>query len=175
MELRLKDHLCARLYIASRLIVQAYGEELRDTKLTYLRYLVLLALKEKDEQTVNELGELLSLDSGTLSPLLKGLQADRYIERNRLLEDERIVVNRLTPKGRIACAKASEVAYRLFEETCFSKKRFKHLRKEMDAFVERCQEMIKSRKHGATIKNSKSLKSKIIKKKESLCSQIMFQ
>lgn len=146
MELGLKDHLCSHLYIASRLIVQAYGEELKDYNLTYLRYLVLLALKENNGQTVSQLGEVLALDSGTLSPLLKELLKLGYIERTRLPEDERTVVNKITSKGKKACQKGCEVAYRLFQETGLCETDFVRFRSSMEDFVDRCKNILDKKK-----------------------------
>jgi MarR family transcriptional regulator, organic hydroperoxide resistance regulator len=145
MDIGLKNHLCFRLYVASRLIVQGYGEGLTEIGLTYPKYLVLLVLEEKGGQTVNQLGELLSLDSGTLSPLLKSLLSSGYVRRERLPEDERIVLNRLTPKGKSVCEKAKKVAYGLFEETGLAPEKHRELCSVMDDFVLRCQKILNKR------------------------------
>lgn len=148
MEIRLKDHLCFRLYVASRLIIQAYGEQLKPLGLTYPKYLVLLGLLERDEQTVNELGELLSLDSGTLSPLLQSLSRNGYVERIRLETDERTVVNSITSAGRNVCTKAKKIAVALYKETEMAEEQFTALRSDMDDYVGRCKKILVSKKSG---------------------------
>lgn len=161
MQLRLKDHVCSHLYQGSRLVVQAYAEELKEVDLTYLRYLVLLALQEKNGQTVNELGELLSLDSGTLSPVLKALAQSRYLKRERLKEDERTVRNFITPKGQDACTQGNTVAYKLFKETGFSEKEFLQLRHQLEEFVVRCQKILSKRKGKTSKTKLKTLNKEI--------------
>ena len=146
MNIRLKDHLCFRLYVASRLIIQGYGEALEPLGLTYPKYLVLLALQEENGQTVNAIGKLLSLDSGTLSPLLKSLDKQGFVQRTRLAEDERTVVNLITPAGRTACTKAKKIAVSLFKETGMKENAFVRLRSDMDDYVTRCKKILEERK-----------------------------
>src|SRR5687768_2834487 len=102
----LQDHLCFKLYVASRLIMRGYAERLKPLSLTYPKYLVLLALGEENDQTVGSLADTLSLDFGTLSPLLKSLETSGFVTRKRHPDDDRTVVNRITPKGRVALKKA---------------------------------------------------------------------
>jgi DNA-binding MarR family transcriptional regulator len=98
--LLLDNQLCFALYTASRLMTQAYQPLLEPLGLTYPQYIALLVLWEKDGITVSELGKRLSLDSGTLSPLLKKLEQRDLLTRERKAEDERSVVLRLTAQGR---------------------------------------------------------------------------
>jgi DNA-binding MarR family transcriptional regulator len=98
--LKLKNQLCFPLYAASRLMVGAYRPLLAELGLTYPQYLVLLVLWEKDGQSVGEIGELLLLDSGTLTPVLKRLQAQGLIVRSRTAGDDRVVQNFLTPRAK---------------------------------------------------------------------------
>jgi len=93
-------HLCFALYSASRAMTAAYRPILTELNLTYPQYLVLLVLWEKDECIVSELGERLFLDSGTLTPLLKRLEASDYISRRRDDADERRVIVALTATGK---------------------------------------------------------------------------
>ena len=81
--LSLDRHLCFALYSASRAMTAAYRPILTELNLTYPQYLVLLALREEGRATVGRLGERLQLDSGTLSPLLKRLEANGFIRRER--------------------------------------------------------------------------------------------
>ncbi|YCU36305.1 MarR family winged helix-turn-helix transcriptional regulator [Mycobacteroides abscessus] len=95
------DHqLCFALYSASRAMTAVYRPILTELNLTYPQYLVLLALWEEDRATVSRLGERLRLDSGTLSPLLKRLETNGLIRRERSASDERLVEVTLTPDGR---------------------------------------------------------------------------
>lgn len=94
---RLDDQLCFALYAASRSITNAYRDGLAKLGLTYPQFVTLLALWETDDLTVKQLGQRLHLDSGTLSPLLKRLEALDLITRHRACDDERRVHIRLTP------------------------------------------------------------------------------
>lgn len=97
--MRLERQLCFPLYAASRKVVGLYTPHLAPLGLTYTRYLVLLALWEKDQVPVRELCERLMLDVGTLSPLLKRLEQDGYVMRVRSTRDERVVIVSLTDEG----------------------------------------------------------------------------
>jgi len=105
----LRQLLCLDLYAASRAIIKAYGVPLKKLGVTYPQYLVLVALWEENEQPVLGLSEKLSLDSGTLSPLLKRLEASGLVVRERSDEDERRVLVRLTREGSALQAKAGEL------------------------------------------------------------------
>ena len=98
--LKLENQLCFPLYAASRLMVSAYRPLLAELGLTYPQYLVLLVLWEKDGLSVGAIGELLLLDSGTLTPVLKRLQAQGLIMRSRTAGDDRVVENFLTAKAK---------------------------------------------------------------------------
>lgn len=97
--LKLDNQICFPLYAASRLIVQAYRPHLERLGLTYLQYLTLMVLWEKDGSTVSEIGERLMLDSGTLTPVLKRLAGDGLVERLRNADDDRVVESWLTRRG----------------------------------------------------------------------------
>ena len=99
-QLRLDNQLCFALYAASGLVARAYRPLLEPLGLTYPQYLVMLALWERDGLTVSELGERLFLDSGTLTPLLKRLEAAGLLVRLRDVQDERRVRITLTGQGR---------------------------------------------------------------------------
>ena len=98
-KLRLETQLCFGLYAASHLMTKAYRPYLKELGLTYPQYLVLLALFENNCQTVSALGDALMLDSGTLSPLLKRLEAAGLVDKARHPGDERLVEVSLTAKG----------------------------------------------------------------------------
>ncbi|MEV4000488.1 MarR family winged helix-turn-helix transcriptional regulator [Streptomyces halstedii] len=97
--LLLHDQLCFALYAASRAVTIRYRPLLDELGLTYPQYLVMLVLWEQGSVSVRELGTALRLESSTLSPLLKRLEAGGLIRRERRVEDERSVAVRLTPAG----------------------------------------------------------------------------
>lgn len=109
-ELELGNQLCFALYRASRALIRAYGPALGELGLTYPQYLVMLALWEDDQSwSVRELGDRLSLDSGTLTPLLKRMESQGLVERHRDDVDERRTLITLTAHGRALRERASEV------------------------------------------------------------------
>lgn len=98
-ELKIGKLLCFSLYAASRAMTDIYRPLLEEHGLTYPQYLVMVDLWEHGKRSIKEIGETLYLDSGTLSPLLKRLEATGYLKRVRRAEDERVVDIELTPKG----------------------------------------------------------------------------
>lgn len=107
--LKLDNQLCFALYVCSKEIIRKYKPLLEPLHLTYTGYIAMLALWEKDDVTVKELGERLTLDSGTLTPLLKKLERLSYIDRIRSSNDERNVHVRLTNQGRALKKEAAHV------------------------------------------------------------------
>ena len=99
-ELLLDNQVCFALHSTSLLMTKVYKPLLQALGLTYPQYLAMLVLWETDGVTVSELGERLHLDSGTLTPLLKRLEAAELVTRLRDVEDERRVLIRLTAAGR---------------------------------------------------------------------------
>ncbi|GAA1254226.1 MarR family transcriptional regulator [Kitasatospora nipponensis] len=97
--LRLDNQVCFALHAASRAFNGLYRDLLKDLGLTYPQYLVMLVLWEHGELPVKRIGEHLRLDSGTLSPLLKRLEAADLVRRERSAADERSVVVHLTAAG----------------------------------------------------------------------------
>lgn len=113
--LRLDNQLCFALYSASLAMTKLYKPLLDELGLTYPQYLAMLALWEEDGLSVSQLGERLRLDSGTLTPLLKRLEAAGLVTRLRAVEDERRVHLMLTPTGRKLRARAEKVPGCLLE------------------------------------------------------------
>ena len=107
--LRLDNQLCFAVYSASLAMTKLYKPLLDKLHLTYPQYLVMLVLWERDGLMVSELGERLSLDSGTLTPLLKRLEASGLVARIRDVDDERRVRVTLTAAGRKLKARAAGV------------------------------------------------------------------
>jgi MarR family transcriptional regulator, organic hydroperoxide resistance regulator len=124
----LDRQLCFALYSASRAMTAAYRPMLTELNLTYPQYLVLLVLWEEDRVTVGRLGERLQLDSGTLSPLLKRLEANGFIRRERSTADERLVEVTLTPAGRRLERKAQCVPEQLLPSTGMTEREAADLR-----------------------------------------------
>jgi MarR family transcriptional regulator, organic hydroperoxide resistance regulator len=107
--LLLDNQLCFALYSASLAMTKLYKPLLEGLELTYPQYLAMLVLWERDGLAVSELGERLTLDSGTLTPLLKRLEAAGLVARSRAAEDERRVLLHLTPAGRALKEKAKAI------------------------------------------------------------------
>ena len=98
--LKIEDQLCFALYRASRAIIRAYAPLLEPLGLTYPQYLVMLVLWEHKQLSVKDIGGFLSLDSATLTPILKKLEDLGLVIRERSKEDERVVNITLSDKGR---------------------------------------------------------------------------
>ncbi|MGM9488473.1 MarR family winged helix-turn-helix transcriptional regulator [Ideonella sp. YS5] len=97
---RLADFLCFAIYSANLAYGKAYRPLLEQLGLTYTQYITLVCLHEQNEQSVSELGEKLFLESNTLTPILKKLEAMGYVKRQRSKADERVLIVSLTDKGR---------------------------------------------------------------------------
>ena len=97
--LRLENQLCFPLYACSREIIKQYKPFLDELDLTYTQYITMMVLWERTSLTAKELGETLFLDSGTLTPLLKKLEAKGFLTRKRSAEDERSLVVTVTDAG----------------------------------------------------------------------------
>lgn len=117
--------------------MKAYTPLLAPLGLTYPQYLVMVALWESEPLQVNQLAERLSLDSGTLSPLLKRLEAAGLVERNRSEEDERTVNIALTSSGRALRKKAPEIADRITERFGLTPTEMLPLKAKLRAIKER--------------------------------------
>lgn len=107
--LQLDNQLCFAVYSTSLAMTKLYKPLLDELGLTYPQYLAMLVLWEKDGLMVSELGERLYLDSGTLTPLLKRLEASGLVSRLRDAADERRVHITLTPAGRKLKALAAKI------------------------------------------------------------------
>ncbi|MFE7558334.1 MarR family winged helix-turn-helix transcriptional regulator [Kitasatospora sp. NPDC057500] len=115
--LRLDRQICFALNAASRAFGGVYRVLLKDLGLTYPQYLVMLVLWEHGDLSVKRIGEQLRLDSGTLSPLLKRLEAAGLVRRERSPEDERSVTVSLTEEGSALRERAGRVPRRLLAAT----------------------------------------------------------
>lgn len=108
-QLKLAKQICFPLYAISRFVTQQYRPLLDELNITYPQYLVLLVLWEKNDVAVKEISEKLLLETNTLTPLLKRMQANGHIYRRRCEKDERKVIISLTPEGEKLKEKAADV------------------------------------------------------------------
>ncbi len=135
--LRLDNQLCFAVYSTSLAMTRLYKPLLDKLELTYPQYLAMLVLWERDGLMVSELGERLSLDSGTLTPLLKRLEANGLVTRVRDVADERRVHVRLTAAGRRLKARAAGVPGCLISATQCSIEELVALTQQLQALRDR--------------------------------------
>lgn len=134
--LALDRQVCFELYAASRAVTQLYRPVLDELGITYPQYLVLLVLWERGPRTVKQLGEALALDSGTLSPLLKRLEASGLVDRVRSAEDERSVSVSLTTAGEALRDRAAAIPRMIARATGLSASELANLRLTLKAVAE---------------------------------------
>ncbi len=111
--LKLENQLCFPLYACSKEIVRQYKPILDKFDLTYTQYITMMVMWDKRELNVKELGEYISLDSGTLTPVLKKLESKGYIQRNRSKDDERNLIVILTKLGEDLRDEALEIPVKM--------------------------------------------------------------
>ena len=107
--LKLKNQLCFPLYACSREVIKLYKPLLDELDITYTQYVAMMVLWEKKQINVKTLGEHLYLDSGTLTPLLKKLEAKGFLTRTRSERDERNLIVSITDKGMALREKAVDI------------------------------------------------------------------
>ena len=107
--LRLENQLCFPLYACSRQVVKKYHPFLEELGLTYTQYIAMMVIWAEKRVSVKHLGERLYLDSGTLTPLLKSLEAKGLVRRHRSDEDERVLIAELTDAGAALRERAASV------------------------------------------------------------------
>ena len=136
MSQRLDHQLCFLLYANSRSIIKLYKPLLDPYNLTYTQYITLLALWDKDDETLKELGNRLLLDSGTLTPVIKKLIQLELVKKTRAFDDERKVSISLTEKGKkmkdVLAHVPLEMASKLDLPKDQAKKLFIHLKKLLE-------------------------------------------
>ncbi|SDB96366.1 MarR family winged helix-turn-helix transcriptional regulator [Geotoga petraea] len=134
-QLKLENQLCFSLYTASRLITRLYQPHLKKIGLTYLQYIVMLVMWEKEKIVLKELGDTLYLDSGTLSPLIKKLEKKDLVKKQRSEKDERILEVEITQKGRELKEKAKNIPFKIAEETGLTMEQYHNIKKMTDEFI----------------------------------------
>lgn len=137
--MKLENQFCFAVYACSREITKLYRPFLDELGITYTQYVTLLALWEKDDVTVKELGGRLYLDSGTLTPLLKKLESMGLIERERDPMDERNVRIRLTAQGTDLKRKAVEIPQQVFCQTGMKQEELVALRDTLSHLLQQIQ------------------------------------
>jgi MarR family transcriptional regulator, organic hydroperoxide resistance regulator len=135
-ELELDRQVCFALYAASRAVTQLYRPLLGALGLTYPQYLVLLVLWERGPVTVSTLGTALDLDSGTLSPLLKRLEAAGLVTRARRADDERSVEVAATEAGTALKSRAAAVPRKIAKATGLRAAELAELRRTLTTLTE---------------------------------------
>lgn len=133
--LSLDSQLCFSLYAAAHAIKKAYRPLLEELGLTYPQYLVLIVLWKTDALKVSAIGSRLSLDSGTLTPVLKRLESAGFVTRARRPQDEREVEISLTEAGRALRERAVGVRCRIVEQLGMRETEIATLRGELNAVI----------------------------------------
>lgn len=133
--LKLEDQLCFPFYAISRQLTKVYQPHLQKLGLTYPQYLVLLLLWEHEELSVKEIGEQLLLDSGTLTPLLKRMEQQHWLSRQRDPRDERSVRIALQPAGRALQAQACEIPLHILKAMSLSINELAVMRKQLNRLL----------------------------------------
>lgn len=134
-DLKLSNQLCFPTYALSRQITNIYRPHLDKLGLTYPQYLVLMVLWEYQEMTIKRLGELLWLDTGTLTPLLKRMEANGLLVRKRSEEDERVVNVFITSKGQGLEKDAKSIPAAIKEELKMTDDEIKELRDQLKSIL----------------------------------------
>ncbi|WMN58466.1 MarR family transcriptional regulator [Pseudoalteromonas xiamenensis] len=135
-KLLLKNQLCFSLYAASRAVTRLYQPSLSALGLTYPQYIVMLILWEKDQQLVGEIGKAAQLNTNTLTPLLKRLEANGLITRQRLQTDERRCIIQLTDEGFALKEQCQCLPTQLLAQSRFSLEKALQLKDLLDEFLE---------------------------------------
>ena len=134
--LSLRSQLCFPLYAASREMIKRYRPHLDKIGLTYTQYIVMMVFWEEKTQNVKQLGEKLYLDSGTLTPVLKTLEAKGYLVRTRSKEDERVLNVEITAAGEALKDEALAVPQEMMKHIALEREEihtlYKLLRKLLD-------------------------------------------
>lgn len=140
----LDAQLCFPLYAASRLLTRQYQPLLERFGLTYPQYVVLMVLWERAPRTVGEIGERALLNSNTLTPLLKRLEAQGLIRRQRAAGDERVVEVHLTERGELLQAECACVQHALRNQVAMDPEKLVALKAGLDEFLEHLRHLEKA-------------------------------
>jgi DNA-binding MarR family transcriptional regulator len=142
--LKLDNQICFAIYSAAHAFNRVYKPLLDQLGLTYPQYLVMLVLWERDGIPLKDIGERLFLDSGTLTPLLKRLEAAQLIKRSRSTEDERQVLIALTSRGQALKEKARAVPQSILAASACSVAELSAMKNEIIALRDRLNAAVRS-------------------------------
>ncbi|WP_010288583.1 MarR family winged helix-turn-helix transcriptional regulator [Kurthia massiliensis] len=131
----LDNQLCFLLYVTSKEIIKKYTTLLKPYDLTYTGYITMMSIEPEEQVIVKELGQRLHLDSGTLTPLLKKLEAKGYINRTRAKHDERQMNVSLTEKGRDIRTQLPCVAEAVSKDMDITKEQFMEIKATLQQIV----------------------------------------
>lgn len=134
--LKLENQLCFSIYAASRAITRIYRPLLEELGITYPQYLVMLVLWERESISMKELGNKLYLDSGTLTPLLKRLEAMELVARGRSSEDERVLEVSITERGKKLKERALIIPECVFKSLNADVTMLSRLKRDVDKLLE---------------------------------------
>lgn len=140
----LDAQLCFPLYAASRLLTRQYQPLLERFGLTYPQYVVLMVLWERAPRTVGEIGERALLNSNTLTPLLKRLETQGLIRRQRAVSDERVVEVHLTERGELLQAECACIQHALRDQVAMDPEKLVALKAGLDEFLEHLRHLEKT-------------------------------
>lgn len=138
--LKLENQLCFSLYRLSKLVTQGYKEFLDDLDLTYPQYLVMMVLWEHKKTNMTNLGEKLSLDNGTLTPLIKRLIDKGFVQKKRCDNDERIVYIQITQVGIDLKERALSIPEKISCKTQLAQNDYIELKTIVDKFYKKIKE-----------------------------------
>lgn len=133
--LALENQVCFGLAVAARSVIALYRPVLEPLNLTHPQYLVMLALWEREPRSVKDLSDALLLEPATLSPLLKRLEANGYVERRRNTADERALEVTLTSAGRTLRAEAEKIPPQIVERLGLPMDDIVGLRESLQAII----------------------------------------
>jgi DNA-binding MarR family transcriptional regulator len=134
--LKLDNQLCFALYSATHALTRAYRNALESTGITYTQYLVMLALWENNNLTVKSVADRLDLDSASLTPILKRLEAAGFLTRQRNSSDERVVEIALTKQGHSLQDEVANIQKRVACQTGLPPDEFEVLKNSLHKLVE---------------------------------------
>ena len=136
---KLGNQICFPLYVIAKEITGMYRPYLDELDLTYSQYLVMMVLWENDGLTVNQIGEKLYLDSGTLTPLLKRLEVKSLLQKKKKKEDERVVEVSLTEQGKNLQMKACAIPGKMVEKLNISADDLAELKTTVDKILNKIE------------------------------------
>lgn len=134
-KIKLENQLCFPLYALSREVIKLYKPILDKYNLTYTQYITMLVMWEEEKIIFKELGQKLHLDSGTLTPVVKKLEAMDLVEKYRNKEDDRLVTVELTEKGKLLKEDILEVPEKVYCKLKVDDKKLIALKNQLDELI----------------------------------------